>query len=89
MEGDFLKEKNNITIIRKLQSIKFFVAVFFFGNVIQRKLKNCLTTVKIERAIQRFYHRQSKEWIGNAGKSTNVADATSVIRPNMLYIGTL
>ena len=34
-------------------------------------------------------HRQSKEWTGNAGKNANVADATSVIWPDMLYFGTL
>ena len=32
-----------------------------------------------------LYHRQSKEWTGNAGKSANVADATSVIRPDMQF----
>ncbi len=35
------------------------------------------------------YHRQSKEWTGNVGKSANAADVTSVIRPDMLYFGTL
>ena len=34
-------------------------------------------------------HRQSKEWTGNAGKIANVADATSVMRPDTLYFGTL
>ena len=34
-------------------------------------------------------HRQSKEWTGNAGKIANVADATSVIRADTLYFGTL
>ena len=34
-------------------------------------------------------HRQSKEWTGNAGKIVNVADATSVMRPDTLYFGTL
>ena len=33
-------------------------------------------------------HRQSKEWTGNTGKIANVADATSVMRPDMLYFGT-
>ena len=36
-----------------------------------------------------FDHRQSKEWTGNAGKIANVADATSVMRPDTLYFGTL
>ena len=36
-----------------------------------------------------FVHRQSKEWTGNAGKNAHVADATSVMRPNTLYFGTL
>ena len=30
-------------------------------------------------------HRQSKQWTGNADKI--VADATSVIRPDTLYLG--
>ena len=34
-------------------------------------------------------HRQSKERTGNAGKSANVADATSVMRPDTFYFGTL
>ena len=36
-----------------------------------------------------FEHRPSKEWTGNAGKSANVADATSVIWSDTLYFGTL
>ena len=36
-----------------------------------------------------FMHRQSKEWTGNAGKIANVADGTSVMRPDTLYFGTL
>ena len=36
-----------------------------------------------------YYHRQSKEWTGNAGLSPNVADATSVIRSDTLYFGIL
>ena len=34
-------------------------------------------------------HRQSKGWTGNADKVANVADATSVMRPDTLYFGTL
>ena len=36
-----------------------------------------------------YEHRQSKEWTRNAGKIANVADATSVMRPDTLYFGTL
>ena len=34
-------------------------------------------------------NRKSKKWTGNAGCSANVADATSVIRPDTLNFGTL
>ena len=34
-------------------------------------------------------HRQSMEWIGNVGKIANVADTTSVMRPDTLYFGTV
>lgn len=34
-------------------------------------------------------HRQSKEWTGNVGKNVNVAVATSVLRHDTLYFGTL
>ena len=30
-----------------------------------------------------------KEWTGNGGKIANIADATSVMRPDTLYFGTL
>ena len=33
--------------------------------------------------------RQSKEWTGKAGKIANVADDTSVVRPDTLYFETL
>ena len=36
-----------------------------------------------------YNHRQSKEWTGNANKIANVADATSVMRSDTLYFGTL
>ena len=42
-----------------------------------------------EQYVQSIYHRQSKEWTGNAGKIANVADATSVMRPDTPYFGTL
>ena len=32
------------------------------------------------------YHRQSKEWTGNANKIANVADATSVMRSDTVYL---
>ena len=36
-----------------------------------------------------FLQILSQEWTGDVGKIVNVADATSVMRPNTLYFGTL
>ena len=36
-----------------------------------------------------YEHRQSKVWTGNADKIVNVADATSVMRPDTFYFETL
>ena len=63
----------------------FVIYAEFFYPITQRKTAQSCSVV----ASYRFYHRQSKEWTGNAGKIANVADATSVIRPDTFYFGTL
>ena len=63
-------------------------AVFVFQFF--EKLQMCLCMLTKSHFSQNwllFKHRQSKEWTGNAGKIANVADATSVIWPDMLYCG--
>ena len=44
---------------------------------------------KVNNFRTKTEYRQLKEWTGNAGKIANVADATSVMRPDTLYFGTL
>ena len=70
-------------LINLLPTIFVIYAEFFYPT--QRKTAQTCSVL----ASYRFYHRQSKEWTGNAGKIANVADATSVIRSDILYFGTL
>ena len=57
-----------------------YVLFFISGILSSQEVKSDFTSKD---------HRQSKEWTGNAGKIANVADATSVIRADTLYFGTL
>ena len=62
--------------------------VIFYSDS-DAKMFEDVVNEELNRVIHWLQHRQSKEWNGNAGKIANVADGTSVIRPDTLYFGTL